>query len=304
MKNSQKFQIVIVVLAVIFLGTGFLTGKLDSDEPNRLLSIKERIKKNTEERLQNLENKVKYLESNRKVSFPEKRSLGLTKNEINAIVELWCPDDKYGHGSQYISIGSGSIISSDGLIVTNRHVILSEDKKVISSSPTCYVAITDNISEEPKIKYTADLVAYSPANSDDFDFDVAMLYINDICHECDNTDSLPSSFSYLETGYSSDLGLGDYIAVAGYPEIGAGTFNLTEGVVSGLVGEFVIKTDAKIDSGSSGGSALNSNNELIGIPSWTIAGQAESLGYIIGIDQIINWYNTKVASTDNREVAY
>ena len=115
---------------------------------------------------------------------------------------------------------------------------------------------------------------------------------------------MPPFFYHLNSGYSDNLSLGDYIAVAGYPEIGSGTFNLTEGIVSGRVGKFVIKTDAKIDSGNSGGTALNNRNELVGLPTWTISGTAESLGYIIGIDQVYDWYNNKVVVSGHTEVPY
>jgi len=157
------------------------------------------------------------------------------------------------------------------------------------------------------MKYIANLVSYSPVSDNyyGFDFDVAILHIYDICHEClDAPSKLPSSFSYLDIGYSDKMDIGDYIAVAGYPEIGSGTFNFTEGIVSGRVGDFIIKTDTKVDSGNSGGSALNNKHQLIGLPTWTISGQAESMGYIIGIDQVFNWYNNKAIKSSSVEVPY
>jgi len=49
---------------------------------------------------------------------------------------------------------------------------------------------------------------------------------------------------------------------------------------------------------------LNVKKELVGVPTWTISGQAESLGYIIAIDQIINWYENKVIPSNSLEVSY
>ena len=321
MKKSSKIIIIILIVLLFITSlviTGFILyeqGVLDNIvskfKPNRAFVFKENnnqeISDDTQSRIKQLEDKIKQLEEDQKVPFPDGKTSLLTNSQIGAIIQLWCPDDNYGNGTKFISIGSGSIVSPEGLIITNRHVVSNEDWSVITASPTCYVAITDDISEEPRMKYMADLIAYAPSsnNYNGFDFDVAILYIYDICHEClDAPSKLPSTFPYLDIGYSDKMDIGDYIAVAGYPEIGAGTFNFTEGIVSGRVGDFVMKTDAKIDSGNSGGSALNNKYQLIGLPTWTISGHAESMGYIIGIDQVFNWYNDKVVKSDSVGVPY
>ncbi|MBU2545003.1 serine protease [Patescibacteria group bacterium] len=322
MKTSSKI-IIIVLATFLFLMSLVITGfilyeqgilgnildKFSGDD--RSFSLKDgddkELNSDTQKRIKQLENKINELEKNAKVPFPDGKVSLLSEEQISAVVELWCPDDDYGYGSEFISIGSGTIINAEGVIITNRHVISNEDWSVIISSPTCYVAVTEDISEEPRMKYMANIVAYSPQTSDydGFDFDIAVLRIYDVCYECEDAPkNLPSEFPFLEMGYSDKLDPGDYIAVAGYPAIGAGTFNFTEGVVSGRVGEFVIKTDAKIDSGNSGGSALNNKYNLIGIPTWTITGHAESMGYIIGIDQIIDWYNNKALISKSPAVPY
>lgn len=330
MKISLRLSIVIVIVAffvvsleitalVLYeqgkLGLIFNSiSKIFAESDQRLVFNNkggEELNKETQRRIKELEEKIKDLERNQRVPFPDDSFVSsLTKEQIKAIVQLWCPDDNYDSNG-FTSLGSGTIISPDGIIITNRHVISNYDWSVISSLPTCYIALTDDISQPPRIMYTANLIAYSPEiGSDssyeyDFDFDIAVLYINDVCQECEGApSSLPPSFPYLDMGHSDHLVPGDYVAVAGYPGIGADTFTLTEGTVSGRVGDFVIKTDAKIDSGSSGGSALNNKNELVGIPTWTISGQAESLGYIIGIDQVLNWYDKKVVPSTSREVKY
>jgi len=312
---KTKFQIAILIALVLILSLeitalvfyekgklGLLFYRIAHSDDSKVAE-----ENATNERIKELEQKLKDLENNQKVPFPGgKTTVSLTKEQINAIVQLWCPDDDYGYNG-FISQGSGTIINSQGLIITNRHVISNYDWTVISSWPTCYVAITDNIAKPPVFKYTANVVAYSPSTGDgyDFDFDIAILQINDVCQECEEApDSLPDSFPFLEIGNSNELVPGDYVAIAGYPGIGADTFTFTEGIVSGRVGDFVIKTDAKIDSGNSGGSALNSNNELIGVPTWTISGRAESLGYIISIDQVINWYENKAINSNLLEVPY
>jgi len=253
----------------------------------------------TQARIKDLEQKIKELEDKQKDAPPLEDFFlpQLSQDQISAVVELICPDDNYNENG-FVSLGSGSIVTPDGLIFTNRHVVSNIDWSVIQSSPTCYVGITEDISQPPEVRYVAELIAYAPETDDYFDFDVAILYIYDICYECPDAPlSLPSRFPFLELGYSSQLGPGDYVAVIGYPEIGAGTWNFTDGIVSGRVGDFVIKTDAKIDSGNSGGTVLNDRNLLVGIPTWTITGQAESIGYIIGIDAVYDWFTYEILPT-------
>ncbi|KPJ54569.1 hypothetical protein AMJ47_04130 [Parcubacteria bacterium DG_72] len=240
--------------------------------------------KETERKIKELEDRLKDIEQEH----------GLTKDQISAVVELWCPDDNYDING-FLSMGSGTIVSDQGIIFTNRHVISNEDWSIIESSPTCYVGITEDISQPSTFMYMADLLAYSPQTDDFFDFDIAVLYIYDVCYDCPNAPGfLPDKFPFLELGYSSNMAPGDYVAIVGYPEIGAGTWNFTDGIISGRVGSFVLKTDAKIDSGNSGGAALNAKNQLIGIPTWTITGQAESIGYIIEIDDVYDWFEKEV----------
>jgi len=241
----------------------------------------------TDKRISELENELRKLKDNKP---------SLTPEQISAVVELWCPDDNYNK-TGFLSVGSGTIISEKGIIFTNRHVVSNEDWSIIKSSPTCYVGITDDISQPSKFKYLADIVAFAPQTDDFFDFDVAVLRIYDVCHDCPEApSSLPEKFPYLEIGSSVSLVPGNYVAIVGYPEIGAGTWNFTDGIISGRVGDFVLKTDAKIDSGNSGGAAINAENELIGIPTWIISGQAESIGYVIEIDDVYKWFQEKVLS--------
>jgi len=280
------FVLVLTILAGFVFYTQFKGEKarnesltFDIPEKNKDLNAE------TENRIRELENKLKALDT---AGSP------LTQDQISAVVELWCPDDNYDTNG-FLSMGSGTIISNKGIIFTNRHVVSNEDWSVIKSSPTCYVGITEDISQPSKFKYVADILAYSPQTPDFFDFDVAVLYIYDVCKECpDAASSLPKVFPYLETGQSAVMGPGDYVSIIGYPEIGASTWNFTDGIISGRVGDFVLKTDAKIDSGNSGGAALDSKNQLIGIPTWTISGQAETIGYIIGIDMVYEWFEEKV----------
>lgn len=315
--RKNKIFIAIIIAAFVIGGFVYFAFRPGSEQLSNKLAEKREISnvkgkpptkspnEETLKRIKELEEKLKELEKNQGDPLIENYLLPpLTQGQINAVVELWCPDDHYVSNG-FVSIGSGTIVSPDGIIITNRHVISNQDWSVIESSPTCFVAVTEDISRPPEVKYVANIVAYAPNTYDFFDFDIAILSIFDVCYECENAPSfLPPNFPYIEIGYSGTLSLGDYVAIAGYPEIGAGTWNFTEGIISGRVGNFVLKTDAKIDSGNSGGAALNSINNLVGIPTWTMSGEAESMGYIIGIDAVFEWYTRKVLFSDSLIVPY
>jgi serine protease Do len=161
---------------------------------------------------------------------------------------------------------SGFIVSADGYVLTNNHVIAGADEiTVVMSGGQKYEDIT--------------LVG-----SDD-KADVALLKIEDV-------DDLP----YLELGDSDDLEIGEWVVAIGNP-FGL-TETLTVGVVSALgrddimkhTGEDVyqdfIQTDAAINPGNSGGPLLNLDAEVIGINSAIITGDGGYMG--VGLAVPIN----------------
>ena len=167
---------------------------------------------------------------------------------------------QYGAGS-----GSGVIISSEGYIVTNNHVI--EDASEIE------VILNDNT------KYTAKLVGADPST------DIAVLKIEG------------SGFQTIPLGNSDDLRIGEWVLAVGNP------FNLTSTVTAGIVSakarninllsdrtqqnivpiESFIQTDAAVNPGNSGGALVNTKGELVGINT-AIASQTGSYsGYSFAI---------------------
>lgn len=167
---------------------------------------------------------------------------------------------QYGSGS-----GSGVIVSSQGYIVTNNHVI--EDAAEIE------VILNDNST------YTATVVGTDPST------DIAVLKI-----EADNLKAIP-------LGNSDDLHIGEWVLAVGNP------FNLTSTVTAGIVSakarninllsdrtrntavpiESFIQTDAAVNPGNSGGALVNIKGELIGINT-AIASQTGSYsGYSFAV---------------------
>jgi serine protease Do len=159
------------------------------------------------------------------------------------------------------SLGSGFVWSSDGIIVTNNHVVEGASK------------ITVNFQDGSQ--HTAKLVGVDP------DSDVAVLRVD--------TRGLPAA----PIGTSSDLMIGETVIAVGNPFGLSGT--VTTGVVSAL-GRSVpskeegrtftdfIQTDASINPGNSGGPLLNIEGKVIGINTAIIA-QAQGIGFAIPVDR-------------------
>lgn len=166
---------------------------------------------------------------------------------------------QYGSGS-----GSGVIVSSDGYIVTNNHVI--EDASEIE------VILNDNT------KYTAKIIGTDPST------DIAVLKI-----EGKNLQAIP-------IGNSDEINIGEWVLAVGNP------FNLTSTVTAGIVSakarninllsdkskqsmaiESFIQTDAAVNPGNSGGALVNTKGELVGINT-AIASQTGSYsGYSFAV---------------------
>jgi len=158
--------------------------------------------------------------------------------------------------------GSGSIISSDGLILTNAHVVLAPRNFPLGG---LVVALTLKPDEPPEPTYLAEVMQA------DADLDIAVIrVVSDLDGNPIERSSL--NLPVVPLGDSDILELGDAVTILGYPGIGGETITLTAGEVSGFTAESnvgkraFIKTSATIAGGNSGGMALNGQGELIGIP--------------------------------------
>ncbi|MDY6874490.1 MAG: serine protease, partial [Chloroflexota bacterium] len=159
--------------------------------------------------------------------------------------------------------GSGTIISSDGLILTNAHVVLSDRYYDVVD---LVVAITVGQDQPPQQMFYADVVQA------DVDMDLAVIKVRS---KLDDSEANFGSLGIppVPLGNSDSLALGDPLVIIGYPGIGGETITLTRGEVSGFTAEVpygnraYIKTSATIAGGNSGGLAANPDGEIIGIPS-------------------------------------
>lgn len=158
--------------------------------------------------------------------------------------------------------GSGVIVSSDGAILTNSHVVRSVGSCRFT---TIGVAVATGSTSPPLLQYRAEVVDVSLA------VDLAVLRITGPLEE-DGGAAWPRDFVPAPLGDSDTVELGDPIRVLGYPMIGGETITLTTGTVSGFTSQVglgdraLIKTDASIAAGSSGGMAVDADGRVIGIP--------------------------------------
>jgi S1-C subfamily serine protease len=156
--------------------------------------------------------------------------------------------------------GSGTFVSVDGMILTNAHVVTREPACDFASLG---IAVTTDSGRPPELLYEAELLAV------DADTDLAVIKVT---RPTDPSHSLPSSFPALAVGDSDGVEIGDDLRILGYPEIGGDTITFTNGSVSGFTAQVgigdraLIKTDATIAGGNSGGAAIDSEGRLIGIP--------------------------------------
>lgn len=191
------------------------------------------------------------------------------ENTVNAVVHVknvttgrsssnpW--DFFYGseRGNQRAQVGSGSgvIISPDGHIVTNNHVIAKSEK--------LQVTLNNNKT------YDAVVIGSDPNT------DIALIKI-------EAEDNLP----YLAFGDSDNTKIGEWVLAVGNP------FNLTSTVTAGIVSakardlgknQSFIQTDAAVNPGNSGGALVNTNGDLVGINTAISSQTGSYVGYSFAV---------------------
>lgn len=166
------------------------------------------------------------------------------------------------------NIGSGFVISSDGLIVTNKHVVDDVEAN--------YRVLTNDNKQHEVTKISRD-----PLN------DLAILKIN------------ATGLKPIKLGDSGNLKLGQVVIAIGTP-LGEFTNTVTSGIVSGLKRgitagspfegyverlDNVIQTDAAINRGNSGGPLINLSGEAIGVNT-AVSGEGQNIGFAIPINVV------------------
>jgi len=177
--------------------------------------------------------------------------------------------DTFGRVQQGQGIGTGSIVTADGYIITNNHVI--------ENGTNIRVGLNDGR------KFDAKLIGHDPNN------DIAVIKIEG--------QNLPT----VKMGDSTQLEVGDWVVAIGNALGLKGGSSVTAGIVSALGRSIdeengvaltdLIQTDAAINPGNSGGPLVNLNGEIVGINTAVASspldgGAAQSIGFAISINQV------------------
>jgi len=177
-----------------------------------------------------------------------------------------------GYMQRVEGLGSGFLVSADGLIITNQHVVAGADSIVVT--------LRDGRDFQARLL------------GEDARTDIAVVKIEG------------SGFPVAPTGRSSDLVIGDWVVAIGNPYgyvLGNSEPSVTAGVVSALrrsvlpsedqAGLYVdmIQTDAAINPGNSGGPLVNATGEVVGVNSFilTQSGGNVGLGFAIPIERAL-----------------
>jgi S1-C subfamily serine protease len=189
-------------------------------------------------------------------------------NNLKAVVDIWCDN---GQG------GSGTIFTSDGTVLTNNHVI--------TGATSCQVTIPD-----PETGQIAEIYQAAPVITPTLsqEYDVATLKIDGSYTDASGTTwgAYPTTFPVFTIpstcNTSTQSQLNDSVRIYGYP-VTSGGYNLTvtDGIISSFADDGDILTSAKVDSGNSGGLAIDQNGCWLGIPSAVVSGNYQNLGVII-----------------------
>jgi S1-C subfamily serine protease len=166
-------------------------------------------------------------------------------------------------------------LTEQGHILTNFHVLGDvKTGRLYNRQGVIYVAVSPpSLKDPPEVKYMAELVQGDQA------LDLALIKI--IARE--DGEDLPAflGLTTMPVGDSDTVKIGDELSIIGCPGLGGDTVTFTKGSVSGfLEDEGWIKTDAEINSGNSGGAAINREGQLVGIPSEVTAETSELPGKI------------------------
>ncbi len=179
----------------------------------------------------------------------------------NPFRDFFWGDRGYSQRHPSVGTGSGVIISDDGFIVTNNHVV--------DNASQVEVVLND------KRTYVADVIGTDPST------DIALLKVD------------ASDLPFLVLGNSDQVNVGEWVLAVGNP------FNLTSTVTAGIVSakgrninilpdqqfpiESFIQTDAAVNPGNSGGALVATNGDLIGINTAIASSTGAYTGYSFAV---------------------
>ena len=213
---------------------------------------------------------------------PQQQNNRNSLNPLSSTVMVALPDCGY--------MGSGTLVSKLGFILTNEHVI-SDD----GTNCNDYIVILTSESGEkdPEPKFIAEIV------ESNISLDIAIL---EITATFDGT-SLQKNFKNMCIGDSDTISLGDDLLIWGYPDVrwvnfdSPGRIDVSQDFVSGFDAESGLSEKAwislssTISSGNSGGGAYNEKGQLVGVPTAVFEGNLSSRGLLRPINLILKYFD-------------
>ena len=188
------------------------------------------------------------------------------------------------------SIGSGTIVSQLGFILTNEHVISGDGT---SCNDFIVILTSESGEKDPVPKYVAEIVEQNVT------LDIAILEITGTY----DGSPLPKSFRNMCVGDSNSVAQGDNLLVWGYPDVRwtnfdtFGRIDVSQGFVSGFDAETGLSEKAwislssTISSGNSGGGAYNELGQLVGVPTAVYQGNLSSRGLLRPMNLVLDYFD-------------
>lgn len=224
------------------------------------------------------------------------KTVGPSVVSVNVLTETGASSDFFGFtvpSRQQTAAGTGIIISSEGVIVTNRHVV-----------PAGATEVSVTLSDGTEL----DDVTVIGRTTENDSLDVAFLKVNDLKGH---------KLTPAQIGDSGKVQVGDVVVAIGNA---LGQFNntVTSGIISGYGRSVVatdsgnaanseslddlLQTDAAINQGNSGGPLVNTEGQVIGINT-AVSGEGQNIGFAIPINDV-NGLIKQVLSTGKFERPY
>ncbi|MBN1143393.1 MAG: Do family serine endopeptidase [Bacteroidales bacterium] len=263
MKNKQ---LLVIIAAAVIGGLVALVGYsalLDKKERTIMAEVKEPV---------SMVNLKAGLDSSTDFTYAAEKTINAVVNvKTQTTIQYRNPIYEFFYGERYpgesepqVGIGSGVIITADGYIVTNNHVIENSDK----------VSVTLN----DKREYEAKVVGTDRST------DLALLKI------------VAENLPFMAFGNSDELKVGEWVLAVGNP------FNISSTVTAGIVSakgrsmaiidddyriESFIQTDASVNRGNSGGALVNLRGEMVGINTAIVSPTGGNVGISFAIPSSI-----------------
>ncbi|MBN2812866.1 MAG: Do family serine endopeptidase [Bacteroidales bacterium] len=263
MKNKQLIAIIAAAIIGGLVAVVGYSALIDDQEKSIITQVKEPV---------SVVNLKAGIDSSTDFTFAAEKTVNAVVNvKTESVIEYSNPIYEFFYGDRYkgysepqVGIGSGVIITADGYIVTNNHVIENSQK----------VTVTLNDKREFEAKVVGS----------DHSTDLALLKIEN--------ENLP----FITFGNSDALRIGEWVLAVGNP------FNISSTVTAGIVSakgrsmaiidddhriESFIQTDASVNRGNSGGALVNLKGEMIGINTAIVSPTGGNVGISFAIPSSI-----------------